>query len=513
MKYVSIMDRFEPSNKDISVDEYFIDLNLDQIVEKISRLWGENVRKFYGYFPDTKDDVQYRRDVYSDIEKNSLYEPFLEAYTLFQKSRSMAQLQENPIQSVRREILFSTEVSLYTQALKLLYESMKDITLSSEGLKVFFEELSGIIGSGKFQKLSEVAENISLSLSNARLKLTYENKRVAISFISDDTTKEADGGSSKEAKERCEDFLLGLYPSNSAKIESPFSANVDLDGIEHDLMYRYIKKHPEIFKEAAFLYKKYKDYPDGNMVRFFEEVPFYLSFLRFERFMAGAGAKFCIPSEDETRRIEASELYDLALYIASVDRHKEVITNDFYYDDNELFFVLTGPNQGGKTTFARSLGQLVFFGKMGLKVPAKEANIHFFSQIVTHFSVEESIETGRGKLMEELVRLSPMMKNAGENSFVIINELFTTAANYDACIMGKRVLSHFIGRKCHGIYVTHLSELLEAEERAVGLSARLDANGIQTFKIERAVMEYVNCARNQVEKYGLTYEKLKERLG
>ena len=96
---------------------------------------------------------------------------------------------------------------------------------------------------------------------------------------------------------------------------------------------------------------------------------------------------------------------------------------------------------------------------------------------------------------------------------MIINELFTTAANYDACIMGKKVLKHFVDRECHGIYVTHLSELLEAQDRAVGLCARLDDKGVQTFKIERAVMEYTNCAANQVKKYGLTYEKLKERLG
>ena len=122
------------------------------------------------------------------------------------------------------------------------------------------------------------------------------------------------------------------------------------------------------------------------------------------------------------------------------------------------------------------------------------------------------METGRGKLMEELVRLSPMMKEYKDNAFVVINELFTTAANYDAIIMGQNVLKHFLDEGCHGIYVTHLRELCDIDERIVGLSAQLDENGKQNFKILKKAVDYEGCAKNQVEKYGLGYENLKARL-
>ena len=196
----------------------------------------------------------------------------------------------------------------------------------------------------------------------------------------------------------------------------------------------------------------------------------------------------------------------------NLEKDKPVISNDFSYEKNEYFFVLTGPNQGGKTTFARSLGQLVYFSKIGFDVPAKTANVPYFRDILTHFSVEESVETGRGKLMEELVRLSPMMKSSSENAFVIINELFTTAANYDAIIMGQNVLKHFLDAGSFGIYVTHLKELCDIDSRITGLSAQLDENGIQNFKIQKKSVDYEGCAKNQVEKYGLSYAKLKERL-
>ena len=114
--------------------------------------------------------------------------------------------------------------------------------------------------------------------------------------------------------------------------------------------------------------------------------------------------------------------------------------------------------------------------------------------------------------MPQMVVTAPMMQEYRKGSYVVINELFTTAANYDAQIMGKRVLDHFIGLGCTGIYVTHLKELTDEKTGVVALQAMLDENGIQTFEIRRGVSPDIACSQNQVNKYRLTYEQLKERL-
>lgn len=157
---------------------------------------------------------------------------------------------------------------------------------------------------------------------------------------------------------------------------------------------------------------------------------------------------------------------------------------------------------------------MVYFAKMGLDVPAEAAFLPYYTDILTHFSVEESVETGRGKLKEELARLAPMMESVSASSaaFVVINELFTTAANYDACIMGKRVLEFFLGQGDMGIYVTHLKELAEEHPGIVSLRAMVDEAGRQTFRIARGKAADSASAVNQVRKYRLTYEALKERL-
>lgn len=131
------------------------------------------------------------------------------------------------------------------------------------------------------------------------------------------------------------------------------------------------------------------------------------------------------------------------------------------------------------------------------------------------------METGRGKLKEELTRLAPMMCEEYRKSFVILNELFTTAATYDAYIMGRRVMAHFIKQDCFGIYVTHLQELAEEKEvgeemegKVVSMAACVDERDshIRTYQIARRAPEGVGYAYALVEKYHLTYPELKERL-
>lgn len=498
MEFKSILDLKQSPYKDEVRPSFYMDFNLNQIIDKISFIWGENISSFYYYLPGDTECENYRREVMSDIKKGSMYEELLHFVSIMNRRKEACATKEEVRLDIQKAAWHVTEVVQFGNAFTRLYEVLEETDICSAGFLALREYLKAYLQAEEFVTMFAQANALLQEMQGYRFKLTYENELITIV--------------EEEVSGTYEDFLDSHFGEKEEGMKNPFAGNQELNLLEQKLLEIVQQKKPAFFKELLQFYKKNKNYARDELLLFASEITFYLSFHKFTKKMEEHGFHFVAPTVCNEQQMYATGLYDLALACVNYSENKEVVSNDMEYREGEKFFVLTGPNQGGKTTFARSLGQLVYFTKIGLDVPALAANVHEFGYILTHFSVEESIETGRGKLQEELVRLRPMMDASCENAFVVINELFTTAANYDAIIMGQKVLQHFIGQQCRGIYVTHLKELTQAHEGVVSLRALLDDKGIQSHKIARKEADDVACAINQVNKYKLSYEQLKERL-
>lgn len=494
----SILDFKKCSGMAETVSPFYLDLNLYQIIDYITAKWSKEVRSYYYYFPADEECETYRREVYNDVKKQGIcetLEAFLQDYHRMEEARNNKGKVTGPLQKSMWQVQMVYE---YCQTFENLHLGLEKQEVTSPGLKRFRELLGEYLGTPSYRKMSEDVKTILKELSEFRFVITYEKEMMVI--------KE---GTVEAAYEK---FLRKDESASIPVLPNPFQNAMGLTELESAVLDILVNKRPKLFKTISNKAAEYEEFTEKLCLDFAKEIPYYLSFWSFQRNMMEMGYAFCRPKVEGNREMEASGLYDLALACAASHEGREVVSNDLVYHEGESFFVLTGPNQGGKTTFARSLGQLVYFTKMGFDVPAREANVHYFRNILTHFSVEESVETGRGKLKEELIRLAPMMEESGGKQFVIINELFTTAATYDAEIMGRKVLEHFIGTNCRGIYVTHLKELATVHDSIVSLRAMLNEQRRQTFRIARSEAEESACAINQVNKYRLTYEQLKERL-
>lgn len=491
MGFESILDLRESPFKEEPRGCMYQDLNLDQIIGQIENIWGDKVRQYFNYLPADEECSRYRGEVSKDIMCDQLYDILCCFVKEHKESVKIGAKREVVRMAVQKHIYLIREIDIYCKALFELKTELGKCDLRSDGMKMLVEYLDTYLQSEQYQSMEEQAKELRSQFDNVRLKIAFENNQVIVEILQDATeNKEAIGS-----------------------IAGPFLDNVDLTVFEQEVLMIFQKKRPDLLKQAEQFYKKFSSYEQETVKRFAGEICYYLSFYAFVKKMEEYEYPFAHPMNVEIGSMEGEGVYDLALACANITKDLPVIRNDFAYDAGKTFFVLTGPNQGGKTTFARCLGQLVFFKRMGLMVPGKSAKIPYFHRILTHFSVEESVETGRGKLKEELTRLAPMMEQQFEKAFVVINELFTTAANYDANIMGKNVLKRFIDAKCMGIYVTHLKELAEADAAVQMIQATLDAARKQTFRIINGTAPDVAYAQNQVEKHRLTYSQLKERLG
>ena len=184
----------------------------------------------------------------------------------------------------------------------------------------------------------------------------------------------------------------------------------------------------------------------------------------------------------------------------------------FYLDPGEQILVITGPNQGGKTTYARALGQLHYLASLGLCVPGTSAELRLTDRVLTHFEREEPRKGGR--LLDDLQRLRALMDRTSGNSLVIINEIFASTAARDASELGRRMMRTLLNRGCLAVVVTFLSELAEYGPGVVSMMSATDPKepSVRTFRVIRKPPDGRTYAMTLAAGHGLTYGEIIRRM-
>lgn len=490
----------------------FTDLNLDRTINELTlKAKGYRIASMFSFYPENADAVHYRQEIYEDIVYELKTECVQEFSKAMRTTRELVEKWQTTPNEHQRRVCYLSAVSEYVLAVKKFYEALKTHNLKSQGLQKLCGYLHDMCENEKFVACCTESENLKNELTDISFHISVCGDEFSVA-----TGKET---------EYYFDKLRKLFPDRFQKqeegrapeeyyIQNPFIGDYRLSYLETEAIRVYKKLKPAFFAAATQYEQKYADIINADLYVTEEELQFYLAFHKLRTEMEKYGYRFCMPTITTDGSFCAENVYDLALAWKNIWERRVTVSNNVSYRPGEKFFVVTGPNQGGKTTFARSVGQLVFFAMQGLPVPAESARIPFFSGILTHFSVEESMETGRGKLKEELARLRPMMKDNAQNRFVIINELFTTAATYDATIMGNRVLDYFMQNNCTGVYVTHIAELATEKDGIVSLVAVTDGQNHKhrTFKVERRPAGGIGYAADIVDRHHLTYRDLTYRL-
>lgn len=137
------------------------------------------------------------------------------------------------------------------------------------------------------------------------------------------------------------------------------------------------------------------------------------------------GLYFCFPKKEEE---QADKLYELSLGLQNLDLpiHNTVSIANY------KAIIVTGANQGGKSTFLRSLGIAQVMCQAGMYVPAKEYPLRVYQNIFTHFTRREDAMMNMGKFEEELKRMEEILYGAKENTLILLNESFATTTEVTA---------------------------------------------------------------------------------
>lgn len=501
-----IMERFRLLGDTIEKIEglgFMEDLNLDWLIEESNiKYLDSNIRQYYYYFPKDIGTVVFRQQIMKALDDAEMEEAIRKLIERIRKAKEYENI-SNSVENIGSKAhWYLMAVYTYFKALDECIRFLESKKITSEGLQNFLIECKKFMSEAEAQKNYNCVGQLYREIASIRYSICLEKEQLRVL--------------SENHQENIVGRLRNLIPVDmelEEVIPRILPGSNESEWLEEKIFSVLERRNKELFANMRLFAEECSDFFCERIWQFCEEFSFYLSFLDLRHYMESYGHHFCYPVFQDTG-MEVIGGYDLALGYKNQKEGKRVVSNDYFLQGEERFFVITGPNQGGKTTFGRSVGQLVYFAKMGFPVPAQTAKIPFFADIITHFSREESMESGHGKLKEELIRLAPIMKNNQSDLFVIANELFTSAATYDAKIMGQRVIRHFLGQGSYGVYVTHIGELAEEGDGVVSMVASLESKEteIRSYRVVRNCAEQKGYVEMLVTQYGLSYDEIVRRV-
>jgi DNA mismatch repair ATPase MutS len=216
------------------------------------------------------------------------------------------------------------------------------------------------------------------------------------------------------------------------------------------------------------------------------ELGFYVGCLNLHDQLAAKHEPECMPEPHPIRALvwSARGLYDPCLSLHIPER----VHGNELHADNKPLIIITGPNQGGKSTFLRSLGVAQLMMQAGMFVAAESFSATIARGVFTHFKREEDASMTRGKFDEELQRMSEIGKHISPHCLLICNESFAATNEREAAEIATEIIRAMNHAGITVVYVTHLYELSHRfyqhhPDTTLFLRADRDSDGHRPFHI------------------------------
>jgi DNA mismatch repair protein MutS len=486
--------------------DYFADLNLDQVLKAITtkRREYELEPLFYAPLHDV-DAVRYRHEVLRDLERADVLGSVTRFADGMRRMRQRLAQADELRYDLQKQAWFRDAIEVYCDAVGSLAQDLATNELASRGLRGLRQHVAAYCDSDAFTSLASETQALKDALGEVHYALKIQGARVTVSRF------EGEPDYSAEVEATFARFKQGATRSYLTTIRE----HAAMDHVEEQILYRVALLYPEVFEPLAAYRLQYADYMDGTIERFDREVQLYLGYLDLIEPMRAAGLSFCYPRVSaRSKEISAEATFDLALANVLLPSGGTVVGNDFRLEGPERVLVVSGPNNGGKTTFARTFGQLHHLASLGLLVPGRDARLFLPDRIYTHFEREEDIETLRGKFEDELVRVHEILEQATSSSVIVMNESFNSTTLEDALFVGTEVMRRILDLDALAVYVTFVDEIASLSDATVSMVSQIvpENPAQRTFKVLRRPADGLAYAWAIADKYGLTYERLMERI-
>lgn len=483
-----------------SAPECFSDLKLDQVIKPI--IESHSLDSYY-YTPlDDLETIAYRQESMRELEDNNKrwwIRTFADEILLLESEINALNWRRSFLDRGRLLDLCES----YISALGTLSRFVEKVQFSSEGLSRFASFLDDYCTGSEFLSLCAAVSKTRESFASLKYCLILDKDSIGVKNY------EQEADLSMKVQILFRKFQQGKSEGYRKQIsEDPCSETA-----ESEILEALSKDFPEAFSNLDCFCKRYSEFIDPLLLEFSEEVQFPISWLDLTDNLRENGLGFCYPSLGcQPHSIQAMGFFDIALALKPKTR---IVTNNLLLTDPERIMVITGPNQGGKTTFARAFGQIHYLASLGICIPGSQASLVIADHVLTHFGREEDISELCGNLQDDLVRLHDLLEKATSRSIIIISEIFASTTLDDAQDLGLKMMEAIIRCGAHAAIVTFLDKIATCSDSVASMMSTVAADQPEkrTFKIVRKPPDGIDYAISLAKRHGLDYQQIRRRLG
>ena len=492
-----------PVSAEVSADA-FADLHLDDVVAALSSgRDDDHLGPLFRLPLRTSGAITYRHEVFRDLEGPALLDAFRAFGQRMETIRGRLAHATRTTYALDKQRWLLNAAEAYGAAVLELDRRLVDAPLRSRALQAVRDQLAAYAGSDRFTRLMADTERMQATVRGVSYRLRISGSKVVV------TRSRPEPDYTAEVVETFSKFRQG----ERSPYEWRFDDGSDMNHVEAAILDCVARLHPDVFAQLADYADRHREFLDPGVERLDREIRFYLAYLDYIDPMRQAGLPFCLP-EVGAAELEGRDVFDLALATGLVRAGQSVVTNDVELRDGERIILVTGPNQGGKTTFARTIGQLGHLARLGVPVPGSRLHLPILDRIYTHFERQERVEDLSSKLEDDLRRIHSILDKATPASLLVMNESFSSTTVQDQLFIGQAVLRQVIDRGLMCIVVTFLDELSALDPSIVSMVSNVDPDddALRTFRIVRRTPDGLAHALAIANKHRLTRGAVQERL-
>ena len=519
-------DGIEPSGRNAFPDHEFIHtLQIDQMVsigrEGYRGIPDLQLERFFSCDPVV---LRYRAEIIEEIAASEpLQQLIADALPMIRDVYEMRKVLNHGDGSLESGLSSTRYIEQYIELVELFRQRLEPLAPQSAGLRRLKDEILARSESEDFKALRRHLEDLDTRIGRI--------KSITLGLNLDGNLHVTDAGlvsinTAPFRQSSLMDRLLGRSGKDPMVCMSGFAsiAKSSRDDERQALDSAVHRALDVVFAKVIRSWEPVINQYYHDETRFFVELMDDLRFLsaavHFLLELRAHGCRFCRPviRPVQDRALHLHNVYNpmLALKVSG----EPIVANDFDYDENGRFYLVTGPNHGGKSIFCYSIGMAQALFQLGLPVPAERAEMSPVTGIYTHFPTSDEDNYGKGRLESECARISAILPRLRDTDLFLMDESFSSTSLLEGSYIAGEVLSAISEIGCGGVYVTHIHELTQrVRELSVGpgkldnLVAQMQSvsDGTRSYRVLRTTPDGLSYARDIARKYGLSREEILQK--